>query len=539
MPAARLTMRTTREILRLRLDLGRTHREIADACRKSPSTVGDCLTRFRMTGLPWPLPEELDDEQLEEKLYPKVVDPEAERPLPDWELVHRELRRKHVTLQLLWAEYVAAHPNDRPFNYSWFCHTYRKWTDRVDLVMRQEHKLGEKTFVDWAGTKVPVVDSRTGEVQEVSLFVAVLGGSNYTYAEAFWNQKLPAWISAHVRMFDFFGGCTEVVVPDNAKTGVTKADYFEPDLNPTYDDWAEQYKVAVIPTRALRPKDKAKVESGVRIACEWILARLRNVTFYSLDELNNAIYELLVALNEKPFQKLPGSRKQVFEEQERATLKALPTERYEFAEWKKARVFLDYHVEVDGHYYSVPFTLVREHVEVRLSATTVEVLHAKRRVASHRRSHQRGGHTTCPEHMPPHHRQKAEWTPERVRTWATRSGPAVQQMVDEMMERRDHPEQAVRSCFGLLRLGLKYGDDRLNSACRRALRVGAYRYKSVKSILDKGLDQQVLPGDRAPSRSAGHHENVRGAAYYAAATAVEGAQQLELPLGDHQDREMQ
>lgn len=534
MPAARLTMRTTREILRLRLDLRRTHREIAEACRKSPSTIGDCLTRFRMSGLTWPLPDDLDDDQLEEKLYPKVEDPETQRPVPDWEVVHRELRRKHVTLQLLWEEYVAAHRDECTYNYSWFCHTYRTWASRLDLVMRQEHKLGEKCFVDWAGAKVPVVDPKTGEVQEASIFVAVLGVSNYTYAEACWNQKLPAWISAHVRTFEFYRGVTEIVVPDNTRTGVTKADYYEPDLNPTYDEWAQHYGVAVIPTRALRPRDKAKVEAGVRIAGEWILARLRNVTFYTLDALNEAILGLLEALNEKPFQKLPGSRKQVFEEQERATLKPLPTERYEYAEWKKARVFLDYHIQVADHYYSVPFTLVRQQVEVRLSATTVQVLHGRRRVASHRRSYQVGGHTTCPEHMPPHHRQKAEWTPERVRTWAARSGPAVQKMVEEMMERRQHPEQAVRSCFGLLRLTDKFGDERLNAACCRALRVGAFSYKSVRSILEKGLDQQPLPGDRPPSRSAGHHENVRGAAYYA--TAVEGALQLELPL-DHTQKE--
>lgn len=506
-------MRTIREILRLRFELGRSHREIGRACRKSPATIGTCLKRFAKSGLTWPLPEELDDYELERRLYHKseVTMP---RPKPCWQTVHQELAVKNVTLALLWDEYCEAHKGQNPFNYAWFCRGYRKWAGRQKLVMRQSHKLGEKTFVDWAGTKVPIVDPKTGEIREASVFVATLGASSYTYAEAFPNERSPAWIAGHSHAFEYFGGTTEIVVPDNPKTGVTKADHYEPDINLTYQEWADHFKVAVIPARPRRPQDKAKVESAVRVASNWILARLRKVTFFSLSQLNTAIWELLVDLNEREFQKLPGSRKKVFDEQEKLALRPLPLEPYELAEWKKARVGPDYHVEVEGHYYSVPFTLVKELVEVRLSATMVKVLHRNRLVANHRRSRHRGQHTTSSEHMPGHHRFLTGWTPERFKNWALRSGPSVCKFVEELMERRSHPELAYRSCFGLLRLAREFGDDRLEAACQRALHIGAYRYKSVKSILESSLDKEPLPNSTAPTRSAGHHENVRGAAYY-------------------------
>lgn len=512
MPAARITMRMTREILRLRLELGRTHREIAKSCRKSPSTVGACIKRFEVSGLGWPLPEEMDDDELERRLYSKGE--ALPRPKPDWKHVYQELGKKHVTLHLLWEEYREAHRGKEPYNYAWFCREFRRWAGRQKLVMRQSHKLGEKTFVDWAGTKVPIVDPETGEVREVSIFVATLGASSYTYAEAFENEKSPAWIAGHIHAFEYFGGVTEIVVPDNPKTGVTKADFYEPDINPTYRDWADHFGVVVIPARPRKPKDKAKVEAAVRVTGEWILARLRNVTFFSLNELNAAIWELLVALNERPFQKRPGSRKEVYEEQEKLALSPLPVESFELATWKKARVAPDYHVEVDGHYYSVPFTLVKQRVEVRLSATMVKVFHRNRLVASHRRESQKGFHTTCSEHMPAHHRQLTGWTPERFRNWASRFGDSVCEFVDELMVRRAHPELAYRSCFGVLRLEREYGAERLNAACRRAIHLGAHRYKSVRSILENGLDKEPLPTSGASTRSAGHHENVRGAAYY-------------------------
>jgi len=414
----------------------------------------------------------------------------------------------------LWEEYRDAHTDDRPYTYVWFCEGYREWKKRSHLVMRQTHKLGEKTFVDWAGSKVPIVDPKTGEVTEASVFLATLGVSSYTYAEAFVNQKMPAWIAGHCNAFRHFGGTTEIVVPDNPKTGVTKADHYDPDLNLTYQDWAEYYVVVVIPARPRKPKDKAKVESAVRVTGEWILARLRNVTFFSLSELNAAIWALLEELNGRPFQKRPGSRRECYEEQEKATLRPLPAEPYEICEWMKARVAPDYHVEVEGHYYSVPFILVKEIVEIRVSSMIVRAFHRNRLITSHVRSSYRGQHTTKPEHMPPHHRHNVEWTPARFQGWAQQSGAFVLEFVDELMNRRQHPEQAYRSCFGLLKLGQQFGSDRLDRACRRAISLGAYRYKNVKNILEKSLDKQPMPKAISAPKSAGNHENVRGPQYY-------------------------
>lgn len=516
MPAARLNMRTIKEILRLRLDLHQSHRDIAKACKKSPATVGECLRRFRASGLAWPLPEELDDGDLERKLYPPAPSASADdRPMPDWATVSRELCKKHVTLALLWEEYKGDNPGVEVYQYTWFCKRYRDWAKRTAgaTTMRQTHKLGEKTFVDWAGSKVPIVNPTTGEITESSVFVACLGYSSYTYAEAFENQKTPAWIAGHCHAFQYFGGVTEVVVPDNPKPAVTKADYYDPEINLVYNAWAGHYTAVVLPARPYKPQDKAKVESAVKVTGMWILARLRNMTFFSLNELNAAIWELLEELNSRPFQKRPGTRRECYEELEKAELRPLPTEDFEIFDFKKAKVAPDYHVDAEGHYYSVPYTLVRQMVEVRIKSQLVQVFHQNRMVASHRRNSVRGLHTTVLEHMPPHHRHQAEWTPERFESWARRSGPGVGEFVTVLLTDRQHPEQAYRSCLGLMRLGKKFGEERLNAACVRALELGAHRYKNIKNILDRGLDKETLPISES-TRSAGHHENVRGAAYY-------------------------
>lgn len=506
-------MRVSREILRLRHDLGRSHREIGRAVKKSPATAGDCIMRFKASGLPWPLPVGLDDDELEKKLYPPPPVDDDDRPLPDWEDVARELSKKHVTLALLWEEYHKNHSEDNPYQYTWFCSQFRKWRKRSTVSMRQHHKAGEKMFVDWAGTKVPIVNSKTGEINEASIFVATLGLSGYTYVEAFGNEKSPAWIAGHTSSCEYFGGVTEIVVPDNPKTGVTKADYCEPDINPTYHAWGEHNNTAIIPARPRKPKDKALVELSVKLSGMWILARLRNVTFFSLRELNAAIWELLEELNERPFQKRPSTRKQLFEEQEKSALKPLPAERFEIFECKKARVAPNYHIQVEGHHYSVPFTLVKELVDVCIRPRLVQVFHRNRMVASHRRS-AGYGYTTVAEHMPAHHRHQVEWTPERFQSWASRCGPGVRDFVTEMMERRRHPEQAFRSCFGLMKLVDQFNSERLNAACLRAISIGIFQYKSVRSILEKGLDSQPLPAESVLQQSAGHHENVRGGDYY-------------------------
>ena len=512
MPRPRSTMRKIREILRLSLGEGLSRRQVGAATGSPYSTIADHLARAERAGLGWPLPEDMDDATLEARLFAKAEAPPASsRPLPDWVEVHRELRRKGVTLQLLWMEYRERHADG--YGYTQFCRHYRSWQGRLDLVMRQEHRAGEKLFVDFAGLTLPIVDPDSGEVWQAQLFVAVLGASNYTYAEALPSQELPHWISGHVHAFAFFGGCTRIVVPDNLRSAVSRAHRYEPDINPTYAEMAAHYGCAVIPARSGRPRDKAKVETGVLVAERWILAALRQRTFFSLAEANAAIAERLAWLNARPFKKLPGSRRGLFESLDRPALRPLPAHPYEYATWHSAKVNIDYHVEVDRHWYSVPHQLVGQVCDTRLTAAVVEVLHRGRRVASHRRSTEQGRFTTEPAHMPEAHRRHAAWTPGRIVAWAERSGPATGMLVTEIMASRPHPEQGFRSCLGIMRLGRRYGEERLEAAATRALAIGAHSYRSVESILKAGLDGQPLPGDE-PGTTIGDHANVRGPAYY-------------------------
>ncbi len=502
-------MRKIREVLRLRAS-GHSQRIIAQSIGIGQSTVGDCLTRARLCGISWPT--DLDDGALERALYPpRPAVPSASRSVPVWADMHREMRRKHVTLFLLWEEYKAVHPEG--FQYSWFCRHYREYTGKVDLVMRQLHRAGETTFVDYAGQTVPVVDRKSGEIQAAQIFVAVLGTSSYTYAEATWSQSLPDWIGSHQRAFRFFGGVSETLVPDNLKSGITHPHRYEPDVNRTYAEMAEHYGVAVIPTRVAKPKDKAKVEVAVLVVERWILARLRHQTFFSLAALNEAIAELLPLLNERTFKKMPGSRRSLYEELDRPALSPLPTTPYPFATWKKARVSIDYHIEVERRYYSVPYQLVKSEVEARIGERTVEIFHGNRRVASHRRAAKAGHYTTVNEHMPRPHREYAEWTPQRLVSWARKTGPATADLVGHILASRRHPQQGFRSCLGILRLGKSYGEKRLEAACQRALRIRAFSYKSIESILKHKLDQQPLP-DKQPENVTIVHGNLRGADYY-------------------------
>ena len=511
MAQERLTMRNIAEVLRLRWDCGLSNRAIARSCSISHSTVAEYLRRAQEAGLNWPLPADIGEDRLFELLFPKAP-PSSSRiiPCPDWSLIHSELRKKSVTLRLLWVEYREAHPGG--YGYSQFCALYRQWAKRLKPSMRLSHKGGEKVFVDYAGQTVPIVDPDTGEIHQVQVFIAVLGASNYTYAEAHERQDLPHWLGAHVRMFSFFGGVPEIVVPDNLKAGVKHPCRYEPDLNPSYQDLAQHYATAVIPTRVRKPKDKAKVEVGVQVVERWILARLRNCTFFNLASLNHAIRELLDELNARPMEHLGRSRREFFEELDQPALKPLPEQPYEFAIWKKARVNIDYHVEFDKHYYSVSHKLMHKEVCVRATESTIEIFYNNRRVASHRRSSSRGRHTTLSEHMPPAHQKYLEWSPERFARWAHTIGPHTAQVVLALLESRKHPQQAYRSCLGLLRLGDRYGSDRLEAACCRALPAGIHSYKGIKNILDAKLDQVELeePSTVVPKT----HENIRGQAYY-------------------------
>jgi transposase len=512
MPAERLTMRKIREVFRLKFDCDISNRQIAKSCKIARSTVAEYLFRFQQAALSWPLPQNLDDNQLEQLLYPQLPAlPAHERPVPDWSYIHQQLRQKSVTLMLLWQEYKERHPHG--YQYSQFCHRYRQWAAKIDPVMRQEHRTGEKMFVDYAGQTVPVYDLHTNQMREAQIFVAVLGASNYTYAEATWTQTLADWIGSHSRAFAFFGGVPKLVVPDNLKSGVSKACFYEPDINPSYLDMANHYGTAVIPARVRKPKDKAKVEVAVQVVERWILARLRNRQFFSLHQLNQAIAELLENLNNKAFQKLPGSRKSAFESLDRPALNPLPAQLYQFAEWKKATVNVDYHIEVERHYYSVPHTLIKKKLDVRITNNTVECFYKNKRVASHIRSHLKGRHSTIKEHMPKAHQKWAQWTPDRFIRWAGKIGPHTQKLIENVLNARTHPQQGFRSCLGILRLAKSYGDDRLEAACRRAVAIGGTSYRSVESILKHNLDQKPLP-DQSAKSSPIEHNNIRGARYY-------------------------
>lgn len=510
MPAKRLPMRKTREVLRLSWGLGLTSRQVAASLGLARSTVAEYVRRAEEAGLSWPLPPDCDDFILERRLFPPTpLIATVDRPLPDWGEVAREMTRKGVTMFLLWHEYKQAHPVG--YQYSRFCDLYRDWAGRRSIWMRQDHKAGERMFVDYAGGTVAVVDRETGEARQAQIFVAALGASSYTYAEATWTQGTGDWVGSHVRAFEYFGGVPMLVVSDNLRTGVSRACRYEPGINATYAEMLTHYGSAALPTRVGRPQDKAKVESAVQVTQRWILARLRNRTFFSLAELNAAIRALLEDLNTRRFRKLPGSRRSQYETLDRPALLPLPAERYELAEWRKVRPNLDYHVEIDGHYYSVPYQLCGIELEARVTARVVECFHKGRRVASHVRSSERGRHTTAKEHMPKAHQAYLEWTPERIAQWTGTAGPSTRELVERIIASRPHPQQGFRSALGIMRLGKIYGPERLEAAAARALRFGALSYRSLASILKCGLDHAA---DTATEPRTIAHPNIRGAAYF-------------------------
>jgi transposase len=504
-------MRKIREVLRLALGVGLELRKIERSMGISAATAAGYVTRASAAGLSWPLPPDLDDTALGNRLFPKSTPSGDARPLPDWAYIQTELRRKSVTKILLWEEYKRDNPDG--YQHSRFYELYGEWSGKVDLVMRQEHRAGEKLFVDYTGQTVPIIDRHTGEILfDAQIFVAVMGASNYSYAEATRTQSLPDWIGAHVRAFEFFNGLTTILVPDNLKSGVSKACRYEPDINPTYHAMAAHYGTVVIPARVRKPKDKAKAESGVLLVQRWILAALRNRIFTSLAELNEGIRGLLTRLNERRFQKLPGNRRTMFESLDRPALLPLPAAPYVFAEWRHARVGIDYHIEVEGHYYSVPYALVKKQVDVRYTVTTVEILFKNNRVASHIRSHERGRHTTDPSHMPSSHRRFAEWNPERIARWAATIGPETEKYVADLMENRPHPEQGFRSALGIMRLAKQNDTGRMEAACKRASAYHIYSYKGVANILKSGADKQEVSKKNAFRPIV--HDNIRGPGYY-------------------------
>ena len=508
-------MRKLKEVLRLE-SLGLSQHQIARSCSIAQSTVHEYVSAAQAAGVKWPLPESWDDNQLEQALFPQRSAPEVwrKKPEPDWPPIHEELQKhKDLTLQQVWLERRASDPEG--YGYSRFCDLYRRWLKRRDLVLRHEHRAGEKMFVDYAGSTIPIYDPQTGAIHEAAVFVAVQGASSYTFAEATAGQDSRNWIGSHIRAFEFFGGVAEIVVPDNLKSGVTQASYYEPDLNPTYRDLGEHYGIAIIPARPRKPRDKAKVEVGVQVVQRWIVAALRKHKFFSLAEANEAIAELLVRLNQRRFRKREGNRASLFAQRDRPALKPLPATRFEFGKWQTAvRVNLDYHVEVERHYYSVPHALAQLQVDVRSTGDTVEVLHRGMRVASHVRSHEAGQKTTVTEHMPKSHQKYLERTPTRLLEEAQQIGPETGRLAEAILAAKPHPEMGYRSCLGIPRLAKTYPVERMEAAAQRALLARAYSLRSLESILKTQLDRVPLPADRPAAHQAVEHENIRGADYY-------------------------
>jgi len=504
-------MRKLKDVLRLKYESGLSNRQIGKSLSISPGTVSTYLSSARCAGVSWPLPKEMSDDDLESQIFPPLAESrDSKTEEADFGAIHLELKRKGVTLQLVWEEYKAGCAG-KPMSYPHFCRRYRAWRKCLDVSMRQIHKAGEKLFIDYAGQTMPIVDRTTGEVHHAHIFVACLGASNYTYAEVTASQELPNWIASHVRAFEFFGGVPELVVPDNLKSAVTKACRYEPDLNPTYHDLIAHYGTAVMPARPAKPQDKAKVETAVQIVERWILAKLRHQTFFSLGELNKAIHALLSEMNDKPFQKLPGSRRSQFESLDKKALKPLPNTPYEFARFKKARVNIDYHIELEGHYYSVPYALNRQVIEAKITAHQVAIYHKGKRVALHLRAQRKGAFTTCKEHMPKSHRLHSDWSPGRLLNWAQTIGPSTIEMVKNLLD-KPHVEQGYRASLGLLNLNKRFGSTRLEAACKRAIAIGSPTRRSVLSILEKGLDKQPVNTDCTTELPS--HSNIRGSKYY-------------------------
>jgi transposase len=513
MPNTRLAMRHIKEILRLKLEAKLSHRQIARSLGIGVGTVSTYGKRASALGLCWPLPAEMSDNDLEQLLFPSPqLSARHGRVMPDCAAIHLELKRKGVTKQLLWEEYKQAY-GDAGYQYSQYCGYYREWCAQQKRSMRQIHRAGEKLFVDYSGATVVIVNPDTGEIRSAEIFVATLGASNYTFATASWTQRKADWIDAHVKAFEFFGGVPEIIVPDQLRSAVSRPCRYEPTINASYQHMASHYRTAVIPARPLKPKDKAKAENAVLIVQRWILAKLRHHTFFTLAELNLTIKSLLEDLNQRPFKKLPGCRLSQFEMLDKPALKPLPATRYEYLEFKLARVNIDYHIEFDKHYYSVPHHLVKTQVEIQASREGVAIFFKDQQVARHARSQRQGGFTTHTQHMPEAHQRHQQWTPKRLLSWAGTIGPETHAMVELFLQRKQVPEQAYRACLGLLSLAKQYTPARLEAACLRAHHIKALRLANIKSILQSNMDQLPLPLE-PQAQASESHSNVRGANYY-------------------------
>ncbi len=516
MPNERLTMRKILEILRLHYDCKLTHRQIATSCSVSRATVGDYIHRAVAAGLGWPPPAGCDDSQLEKVLFPTHAGrPALEVAAPDFALLHEKLKQKGMTLVLLWEQYKADNPDG--YGYSRFCELYRNWEKKVDVVMRQSHRAGEKLFSDFAGSTLSVTNPHTGEVVQAHIFVAALGASGLAYVEAFRSENSESWCMGHANAFRYIGGVSEIIVPDNPKAVIDRPSQYEPDVHMDFQHMASFFGAAVIPARVRKPRDKAKAEGSVRIATMWIIAVLRERTFFSLAELNDAIRALLEKFNNRPFKKMPGSRRSVFESIERTALKSLPPDPYEYTKIGYARAGLDYHINIDGYLYSVPYQHAKQKLEYRQTAKTLEVFFRGKRIASHLRLWIKGKPSTLKDHMPSHHRhyqeEHLEWTPEKLLQWAATIGPSTAEAAQAIMQSKQHTEQGFRACLGVIRMARTWGSTRVESACKRAVALNACSYKYIKLITEHGVNNSpsVL---QPPTVAPAVHDNVRGSEYY-------------------------
>lgn len=504
-------MRRIREALRLHLQAGLSYNEVGRALKISKSVVGKYVSLAKVAGVDCAVAEGLDDAELESRLYRPAVPRSSHQLAPDFGLIHQELKRPGVTLMLLWEEYASG--NEQAYKYTSFCVKYREFAKTQTRSMRQIHIAGEKLFVDYAGSTVPIIDATTGEITQAQIFVATLGASSYTYACATPRQTTADWIGAQVQALEFFGGAPRLIVPDQTRALIRRPDRYDPEPNRSYEEFAKHYGCAILAARPAHPRDKPKVEGSVLLVQRWILARLRNRRFFTLHELNHAIGLLLIDLNQRPFKKLPGCRRSAFEQLDAPALRALPAQRYVISRWKTVKVNIDYHVEFEGHYYSVPHRLVGTRLDVRVTAALLECFASNQRVACHAVSTVRAGFTTETEHMPASHRAHREWTPAKLIAWGERIGLSTAALVTWQMQRREHPEQGYRACLGLLALARKYTPERLEAACTRAMAIRAPTLRSVTNILQCGLDSQPALFASAANPVI-EHENVRGPDYY-------------------------
>jgi len=514
----RLAMHKIKAVLRLHLLGGvSSRRELARAAGCGKSAVAECLRRAESAGLTrWELIEALDEEALFARLYPKssALTAPAERPLPDWTRVREELaRRDHqVTLMLLWTEYKAQHPDG--YQYSQFTELYRRFESKLSCVLRQQYRGGEKGFVDFCDG-IAFIDRTSGELVATQLFVGALGASSYTFAHATLSQELPVWLDCHVRMYEFWAGAPALTIPDNLRAAVTRADRYEAELNCSYRELAEHYNTCVMPARPYRPRDKAKVEAAVLVAQRWLLAALRHHSFYSVEEINTALAQLLIKLNDRVMRHVKQSRRQLYERLDRPALKPLPPQRYQYAQWKQVKVNIDYHISFEDHFYSVPYTLIHETLWCRATHTIVELLHKDKRIASHPRSFVKYGYSTLCEHRPASHRAHLQWTPSRLIEWGRSVGPHTARVVEHVLQTKPHPEQGYRSVLGILRLSSKFGAERLERACEQALAIGSPAYRTIKTMLQKCMESAALPEPHAESNTEQlGTANVRGRRYY-------------------------